>query len=90
MLKTKLKFNGNIFRRKLPETLVSLSRFLFLGIVGYIVLYPLLFMFVAAIKDSDALLDMEHMWVPVTYSFKNFKFHISPFIPYKHYRNQFR
>ena len=73
MLKTKLKFNGNMFRRKLPETLISLARLLFLGIVGYIVLYPLLYMFVAAIKDNNALLDMEHTWIPVTYSFENFK-----------------
>lgn len=73
MLKNKLQFNGNIIRRKLPEIIVSVARLLFLGVVGYIVLYPLLFMFISAIKDSDALLDMEHMWVPVTYSFKNFK-----------------
>lgn len=73
MLKNNLEFNGNIIRRKLPEIIVSLARLLFLGIVGYIVLYPLLFMFISAIKDNDALLDMEHMWVPVTYSFKNFK-----------------
>lgn len=66
------KFNSNIIRRKVPETLISLARILFLGIVGYIVLYPLLYMFVSAIKDMDALLDMEHIWVPVSYSFKAF------------------
>lgn len=73
MLKNNLQFNGNIIRRKLPEIIVSVARLLFLVIVGYIVLYPLLFMFISAIKDNEALLDMEHMWVPVTYSFKNFK-----------------
>ena len=73
MLKNKFEFNGNIIRRKIPEILVSIARLLFLGIVGYIVLYPLLYMFVAAIKDNNALLDMEHMWIPVTYSFENFK-----------------
>ena len=52
--------------------IVSLARFLFLAIVGYIVLYPLLYMFVSAIKDNEALLDMEHIWVPVSYSFSSF------------------
>ncbi len=68
----KNKFNSNIIRRKVPEIIISLARILFLGIVGYIVLYPLLYMFVSAIKDMDALLDMEHIWVPVSYSFKAF------------------
>ena len=68
----KIKFNSNIIRRKVPEMLISLARILFLGIVGYIVLYPLLYMFVSSIKDMDALLDMEHIWVPVSYSFKAF------------------
>lgn len=68
----KIKFNSNIIRREVPEMLISLARILFLGIVGYIVLYPLLYMFVSSIKDMDALLDMEHIWVPVSYSFKAF------------------
>lgn len=72
MLKNKFRFNGNIIRRKAPEMILSLARLLFLAIVGYIVLYPLLYMFVSAIKDRDALLDMEHIWVPVSYSFKGF------------------
>jgi len=72
MLKNGFQFNGNIIRRKAPETAISLARLLFLIIVGYIVLYPLLYMFVSAVKDSDALLDMEHIWVPVSYSFASF------------------
>lgn len=72
MLKKDFKFNSNIIRRNAPTMVISLARFLFLAIVGYIVLYPLLYMFVSAIKDSDALLDMEHIWVPVSYSFISF------------------
>lgn len=68
----KIKFNSNIIRRKVPELLISIARILFLGIVGYIVLYPLLYMFVSSIKDMDALLDMEHIWVPISFSFNAF------------------
>jgi len=72
MLKNKFSFKGDIIRRKIPEIVLSIARLLFLSIVGYIVLYPLLYMFVSAIKDMDALLDMEHIWVPVSFSFKSF------------------
>ncbi|MBP3390687.1 MAG: carbohydrate ABC transporter permease [Clostridia bacterium] len=72
MLKNSFRFNGSIFRRKTPEIILSLARFLFLTIVGYIVLYPLLYMFVSAIKDRNALLDMEHIWVPASFSFDSF------------------
>jgi multiple sugar transport system permease protein len=68
----KKEFKGNIIRRKAPEATLSLARLLFLAIVGYIVLYPLIYMIVSAIKDRDALLDMEHIWVPVSYSLKSF------------------
>lgn len=66
------KIDSNIIRRKIPEIIISLARLLFLCIVGYIVLYPILYMLVSAIKDMDALLDMEHIWVPVSYGFKAF------------------
>lgn len=68
----KIDFKSDIVRRKTPEIVISLARILFLSIVGYIVLYPLLYMFVSAIKDMDALLDMEHIWVPVSFSFESF------------------
>lgn len=68
----KIDFKSDIVRRKMPEIVISLARILFLSIVGYIVLYPLLYMFVSAIKDMDALLDMEHIWVPVSFSFESF------------------
>jgi len=72
MLKNEFRFNGNMIRRKTPEVIIYFARLLFLIIVGYIVLYPLLYMFVSAIKDRDALLDMEHIWVPVSFSFAGF------------------
>ena len=72
MLKNKIQINSSIIRRRIPEVIISLARLLFLIIVGYIVLYPILYMFVSAIKDMDALIDMEHIWVPVSFSFNAF------------------
>jgi len=72
MLKNRLHFDGNIIRRKAPEIILSLARLLFLIIVGYIVLYPILYMLVSAVKDRNALLDMEHIWIPVSFSFESF------------------
>ena len=72
MLKNKLHFNGNIIRRKTPDIILSVARLLFLTIVGYIVLYPILYMLISAVKDRNALLDMEHIWVPVSFSFESF------------------
>lgn len=64
--------NKSSISRKVPELLLNIARLLFLSIVGYIVLYPLLYMLVYSVKDNAALLDMEHIWVPITYTFKNF------------------
>ena len=58
--------------KRAPGLLLSAARLLFLIIVGFIVLYPLLYMLVYSLKDREALLDMEHVWVPLTYHFDNF------------------
>lgn len=70
--KNKIGLTGHVLRRKMPEFLLSAARFLFLCIVGYIVLYPLLYMLVSALKDQNALLDMEHIWIPISTTFQNF------------------
>ena len=72
MLKNKLLFDGNVICRRIRGAILTIARFLFLCIVGYIVLYPLLYMIVSAIKDKNALLDMEHIWVPLSFSFESF------------------
>lgn len=72
MIKPKSKVDTTCFRRKLPEYTLSAARIVFLLIVGYIVLYPLLYMLVTAIKDKAALLDMQHIWIPISYTTKNF------------------
>lgn len=65
--------SSTLLRRKASAAIIYLARLLILTIVGYIVLYPFFYMLVTAIKDTDAMLDVEHIWIPVTYSLKSFK-----------------
>ncbi len=64
---------GDKLRKKTSGFFFSIVRFAFLIIVGYIVLYPLLYMIAAAIKTQDALLDVTHMWVPLEVTIENFE-----------------
>lgn len=70
---SKLGYSSTLLRRKASAAIIYLARLLILTIVGYIVLYPFFYMLVTAIKDIDAMLDVEHIWIPVTYSLKSFK-----------------
>lgn len=46
---------------------------MFLVIVGYIVLYPLLYMIANSLKTESDFLDVSHMWVPLQLTLDNFK-----------------
>ena len=70
---SKSGYSSTLLRRKASAAIIYLARLLILTIVGYIVLYPFFDMLVTAIKDIDAMLDVEHIWIPVTYSLKSFK-----------------
>lgn len=70
---SKSGYSSILLRRKASAAIIYLARLLILIIVGYIVLYPFFYMLVTAIKDIDAMLDVEHIWIPVTYSLKSFK-----------------
>lgn len=70
---SKSGYSSTLLRRKTSAAIIYLARLLILTIVGYIVLYPFFYMLVTAIKDIDAMLDVEHIWIPVTYSLKSFK-----------------
>ena len=70
---SKSGYSSTLLRRKASAATIYLARLLILTIVGYIVLYPFFYMLVTAIKDIDAMLDVEHIWIPVTYSLKSFK-----------------
>ncbi len=60
-------------RKKSGNLLFSLLRLAFLLIVGYIVLYPLLYMIVAAIKTQTAHMDVTHQWVPTETTTEHFE-----------------
>lgn len=70
---SKSGYSSTLLRRKASAAIIYLARLLILTIVGYIILYPFFYMLVTAIKDIDAMLDVEHIWIPVTYSLKSFK-----------------
>ena len=70
---SKSGYSSTLLRRKASAAIIYSARLLILTIVGYIVLYPFFYMLVTAIKDIDAMLDVEHIWIPVTYSLKSFK-----------------
>ena len=70
---SKSGYSSTLLRRKASAEIIYLASLLILTIVVYIVLYPFFYMLVTAIKDIDAMLDVEHIWIPVTYSLKSFK-----------------
>ncbi len=59
-------------RKKTGSVLFSIFRIFFLVIVGYIVLYPLLYMITNAVKTEADFLDVSHMWIPLEFTFENF------------------
>lgn len=70
------------FKRELPKACIkknvvkiafTVFRYIMLLVIGYIVIYPLLYMISGAIKSSDALLDVTRIWVPKYTSTENFK-----------------
>lgn len=59
-------------RKKTTSILFSVFRIVFLVIVGYVVLYPLLYMLNASIKTEADFMDVSHMWVPMEATFDHF------------------
>lgn len=53
--------------------LIFFLRFLFLFIVGYVVLYPLIYMVNASIKTQADFMDAAHWWLPVELTIEHFK-----------------
>lgn len=64
---------GDILRKKAKAWMGSLARFLFLFIIGYIVLYPLLYMISYSLKTQADFMDAGHQWLPMELTFDNFK-----------------
>ena len=60
--------------RSLKKALFSILRFVFLISVGYIVLYPLLYMLITSISTNDSLATSCRTWIPSSVSFENYRF----------------
>lgn len=72
-IKTKLSgAAGEKLRKKTFGLFFSIVRLVFLLIVGYIVLYPLLYMISSSIKTLADTLDVSHAWVPLEATWDNF------------------
>ena len=73
----RLKFPAGVDLQKSKKTsgaiFFSVLRYLFLILIGYVVLYPLLYMISNAVKDQNAFLDVSRLWVPKTVTYDKFK-----------------
>ena len=68
-----IKRNTKLYNQ--AKDLISLLvKWAFLILVGFIILYPMIYMAITAIKDKSAFLDAEHQWLPLTMTWDNFKF----------------
>lgn len=73
MPKTKKELSKATVRKTVGKLTFSFFRYCMLIVIGYIVIYPLLYMISNAVKSSDALLDVTRIWVPKYFSLENFK-----------------
>lgn len=73
----KFNFNKKIDGQTLKKTsytlIVSLFRYVFLLLVGYVILYPLIFMVSNAIKSQADFLNVARIWLPKYWTLDRFK-----------------
>ncbi len=69
------KINGNQLKKmnKVTSVLLTVFKYYILIVIGYIVLYPLLYMLSNAFKGEKALIDVSLIWIPKYLSTKWFK-----------------
>lgn len=60
-------------KKKTSNFLFSVFRYSVLIIIGFIVLYPLIFMFTTSIKDQVGMMDGVNVWLPVHTTFDYYK-----------------
>lgn len=60
-------------KRKVGNILFAIFRYVFLFLVGYIVLYPLLFMISTSVKTQSGFFDVSHQWLPLQATLENLK-----------------
>lgn len=73
-----MKMNKIINRRTdktskiIKKIAFDIFRYYMLFIIGYIVIYPFIYMLSTSLKTNDALLDVSYTWLPQTISFERF------------------
>lgn len=60
-------------RKLMRAGALSIGRYLFLILIGYVVLYPLLYMISNSVKSQAAFLDVSRLWIPANPKFDKFK-----------------
>ena len=60
-----------IFGRRVASTVWPIFRFLILFGLGFVIMYPILFMISAAIRPQIEMNDPSIMWIPKTFTFTN-------------------
>lgn len=72
----KLNFNvksSPLIKKHVNIAAVNILRYFMLLIIGYIVIYPMLYMVSNAVKSERAMLDITRVWLPKYLSFESFK-----------------
>lgn len=73
----KLNFSRRIDKHTLEKVsysvIISLFRYAFLALVGYVILYPLIFMISNSIKSQDDFLNVARIWIPKYWTTNKFK-----------------
>ena len=78
-----MKASPTKIKKTLSSVGINAFRYLMLTVIGYIVIYPLIYMVSGSIKPLEALLDVRFIWVPRYISFEYFKtaFEYLEFLP---------
>lgn len=67
------KIDSHTLKKTGGSIIVSLFRYLFLLLVGYVILYPLIFMVSNAIKSDADFLNVARIWIPKYWNTDKFK-----------------
>ncbi len=64
--------NKQIFATEIAAKFWKLARFLIIVGLSFILLYPILYMLSMSVRSADQVADPSVIWIPKTYTFKNF------------------
>lgn len=77
MIKVKKDLYNEMKRDKVTKTVVGLLKAIFLICMCFVVLYPIIYMVSMALRQSSDLRNPTVIWIPLNFTFENFKSVIS-------------